>query len=217
VGSRGDDRVNGTAGPDVIFSRWDDQTLRGLGGDDLMCGHSDMYGGLGDDRMAVRSEQAFLDMSVLSGGPGSDEIHRLEAVTDDPHFELFTIGGPGSDRLYGGRNLDSLHGGSGRDRIFGSGMTDELHGGTGRDYLVGGGASDLLRGYSGNDRLVGRARNDELRGGRGDDVARGGPGDDAVHGSPGDDTLWGGVGADLAAGGVGMDFCRAEAREDCEL
>lgn len=68
--------VVGTAGRDVIFSRWDDQFLHGLGGDDLLCGHAGIRGGPGDDRMRVRSEPAFLDASSLYGGPGDDTILR---------------------------------------------------------------------------------------------------------------------------------------------
>jgi len=190
VGSRGETRVHGTAGRDVIFSRWDDQFIHGHGGDDLLCGHSSIYGGRGDDRMIVRSEKAFLDGSSLYGGPGNDTIHRGEAVADDPHFALDTHGGPGQDRLYGGPNLDELRGGAGRDRIFGFGMRDVIAGGRGPDFLVGGRAGDYLRG------------------GRGSDMARGGPGDDRIVA---------GAGADVARGGAGIDTCLQAEDVHCEL
>ena len=149
-------RVVGTAGPDVIFSRWDDQLIHGRGGDDLLCGHAGIFGGRGDDRMRVRSEQAFLDASSLYGGPGNDTIHRDEALDDDPHFANLTSGGLGHDRLYGSPNLDEILGGPGGDRIFGNGLRDEVKGGTGRDVVVGGRGRDDLSGNSGDDRLRGR-------------------------------------------------------------
>ena len=69
VGSGGETRVDGTAGPDVIVSRWDDQVIHGQGGNDLLCGHADIHGGPGNDRIRVQSEKAFLDASSLYGGP----------------------------------------------------------------------------------------------------------------------------------------------------
>lgn len=203
----GNTRVNGTAGPDVIFSRWDDQFIFGLGGNDLLCGHAEIHGGRGDDRMSVRSERAFLDASSLFGGPGNDIMHRDEALDDDPHFANETLGGPGHDRIFGSANLDELFGGPGRDRIFGKGLRDEIVGGGGPDLLVGGSHRDVLRGNTGADRLRGEGGNDLLRGAGGDDTARGGPGDDRILG---------GDGVDVAFGGLDVDRCVAE-QEDCEL
>lgn len=211
VGSRpsgeGNTRVVGTAGPDVIFSRWDDQFIYGRGGNDLLCGHASIFGGRGDDRMRVRSEKAFLDASILNGGPGNDTIHRAEALDDDPHFANLTRGGPGRDRLYGSRNLDELLGGPGPDRIFGKGLSDVVRGGRGPDLLVGGHGRDDLRGNAGADRLRGQAGKDDLRGGPGNDLARGGAGDDRIRGDDGED---------VAFGGLDVDWCVAE-EAHCEL
>lgn len=206
VGHHGQDRINGTPGPDVIFSRWDGQELHGLGGDDLLCGHASMHGGRGDDRMSVRGEKAFLDMSELHGGPGDDEIHRHEVRADDAHFALLTFGGAGDDRLYGGPNLDEIDGGPGNDRIYGRRMHDRLAGRRGDDVLVGGGVGDTLYGNSGNDRLRGERGGDHISGGAGNDLARGGRGDEFILG---------GSGLDVAYGGVGFDRCRAE-ESTCE-
>jgi Ca2+-binding RTX toxin-like protein len=203
----GETRVIGTAGPDVIFSRWDDQFIFGRGGDDLLCGHAEIHGGPGDDRLSVRSEKAFLDASSLYGGPGNDIIHRDEALDEDPHFANGTYGGPGRDRLFGSANLDDLLGGPGPDRIFGNGLHDEVYGGRGSDIVVGGLGFDALRGGPGADRLRGEVGNDGLHGGSGNDLARGGVGDDEISG---------GDGVDVAYGGPDVDSCQAETVR-CEL
>ncbi len=208
VGSSGDRRVDGTDGPDVIYSQWDDQAIHGLGGDDLLCGHSSIFGGQGDDRISVHSEPAFLDYSALHGGPGDDVLRRDEKLSDDPHFELDSFGGRGHDRLYGGPNLDRLEGGPGRDLVFGRGLPDHLAGGPGADLLDGGAFRDQLHGHAGDDLLRGAGRDDDLRGGPGSDVARGGPGNDRI---------WGGDGADVAHGGPDVDTCREVETGHCEL
>ena len=207
VGGPGALRVEGTAGRDVIFSRWEGTVLYGRGGNDLLCGGSDIHGGEGNDRMTIHSAGPTLIQSALFGGPGNDEIHRQEVVTDDPHFWLPTSGGEGDDRLFGGLNLDHLRGGPGRDRVFGSDMQDRLLGGPGNDFMVGGWARDRLKGGPGDDRLLGKRSKDRLRGGLGDDVARGGPGDDRIRGLDGED---------VAHGGTGFDWCDAEREWRCE-
>ena len=109
TGTRGDDRLRGTAERDVICALAGDDFVNGRGGNDLICGSDsgdDIFGGRGDDR-------------ILGGG----------AVDD-------LRGGAGNDRLRGGAYDDYLYGGFGHDRLFGEGdklRQDGVYG----DRLIG--------------------------------------------------------------------------------
>ena len=216
VGAPGVARVVGTAGPDVIFSRWDDQVIHGGRGRDVLCGQSDISGGRGDDLMQVRSERAFLDASSVRGGPGDDFIRRSEALDPDPHFANLTFGGPGNDSIVGSPNLDEIHAGPGRDRVSGLGLHDAIYGGRGADTVAGNEGDDLLWGGDGDDLLKGHPGEDTLWGQNGDDDLRGRSGDDLGRGGPGDDQISGHDGMDEAVGGLDVDWCVAEVA-DCEV
>ena len=81
-------------------------------------------------------------------------------------------GGPGHDRIFGGRVGDSLFGGPGRDRLFGRRGSDLLNGGPGADRLFGGPAGDILFGGAGRDRHNGGPGRDLCGGGGGRDRQR---------------------------------------------
>jgi Ca2+-binding RTX toxin-like protein len=210
-----DSSVRGTAGPDVmvVLGRTD---ARGLGGDDLICGGGYIFGGAGDDRLSMRGDTSGeLSFTIVFGGPGNDEVHRDEPLTDDPHFLLESYGGPGNDLLFGGANADKLAGGPGTDRADGRASVDWLFGGDGPDQLVGGFRNDTLTGGPGADRMRGEAGEDDFRGGDGNDLIHGGDGDDFALGERGNDRILGQAGIDTVDGGPGADDCWAEEVTRC--
>ena len=130
--------VTGTPGRDVIVVRADANVNAG-GRNDLICGHGDLRGAAGDDRISMRGHpNGELNFVQAFGGPGDDEIHRDEPRTSDPHFFIHSYGGPGDDELFGGPNPDVLVGGPGNDHVLGHGLNGVLVGGPGIDNFVGG-------------------------------------------------------------------------------
>jgi Ca2+-binding RTX toxin-like protein len=137
-------------------------------------------------------------------------------------------GGPGDDRIVGGR---------GSQRFFPSLGDDEYLGGSSRDYLdwdssrlpvsvdlslttpqatnwgmdsfkgiefvEGSDFDDFLRGSEGDDFLGGRGGDDQIYGGGGDDFVNGSSGNNVVEGGDGDDEV---KGAGLLSGGEGNDL-----------
>jgi hypothetical protein len=122
-------------------------------------------------------------------------ICRVGGTSDTRQFLRFRLGG-GSDRLSVSRAQGLLgfadaDGGPGNDRLTGGRRSDRLAGGPGTDRLDGGSGEDLLQGGPGADRLAG---------GRGDDRLQDGAGRDALFGGPGADVLEGGDGGGLPSG-----------------
>jgi Ca2+-binding RTX toxin-like protein len=114
VGTRGDDRIEGTRGADVIVARGGDDRIEADRGDDVICA------GRGDDR--------------VEGDDGDDEIDagRGDDRVDGGEGDDTIDGGRGDDRLDGGDGEDSVDGGRGDDRLDGDGR-DQLDGGPGDD------------------------------------------------------------------------------------
>lgn len=204
----------GTAGDDVIYVTGTAE-VRGLGGNDLICGPTtapaatggQWFGGEGNDTLTSTS-------ASLTGGEGSDTLTGAAGTLD---------GGAGNDVL-NGTGATTLTGGDGDDSLTGTGGT--LDGGAGNDVLTGNGATALtggdgddtlasttatLDGGAGNDRLSGGGKT--LDGGAGNDQVRGGDGENTVLGGAGDDQLWGGTGADVLDGGDGIDTIHASGRD----
>ena len=65
------------------------------------------------------------------------------------------FGGDGSDKLFGGKDNDTLNGGGWHDKLWGDSGDDTLSGARGDDKLYGGMGANLLRGDDGNDELFG--------------------------------------------------------------
>ncbi|MEX0340669.1 MAG: calcium-binding protein [Arenibacterium sp.] len=143
-----------------------DDTLRGVGGNDLILGLD------GDDKISGQGGN-----DKLRGGLGDDEL----------------IGGTGRDALRGGEGQDNLKGGGGNDGLGGGEGADRLNGGDGNDIVSGGAGNDRLNGAAGDDLLKGGLGDDTLNGGAGDDVfqfVRSRSGDDTIEGfSASDDSL----------------------------
>lgn len=143
--------VSGGAGDDVLDVRGQGGGASGGEGDDVVTAEGGR-GGPGDDVLRVLSGE---------GGAGDDLLRCLRGAF------CALNGGPGNDRLTGGRAEDQLSGQAGRDLLQGRGAKDTLVGGLGNDRLFGGGAADVLRGGPGVDLLAAR----ELRS-RGERAAR---------------------------------------------
>lgn len=152
VGTRGDDRIDGTPQDDVIVGRGGRDVIFAAAGDDLVCGDdgSDVIdAGAGDDRASGATGPDF-----ITGVDGDDEIRGGSGE------DVLNFGDEenGDDVVIGGEGDDDLHAGVGRDRLFGNGGDDTLYegevdaplvdlfsGGIGID-LCWAGAEDVVRG-----------------------------------------------------------------------
>ena len=118
LGGDGDDRIVGTARPDVLCGQGGADTIHGRGGHDTILagrGRDFVTGGAGDD--------------VLEGGGGGDRID----------------GGPGDDHIDGGSGSDALWGRSGNDMFFiWDGYRDWVDGGPGRDQAFVNDSFDVI-------------------------------------------------------------------------
>jgi Ca2+-binding RTX toxin-like protein len=110
IGSGGDDRLNGTPGPDLMVGRSGNDELRGLEGRDVICG------GPGRD--------------IVRGGPGADNL------AGDAGRDVI-IAGRGRDTMDGGDDLDVMYGEGGVDVIRGGPGDDACFGGAGADTIAG--------------------------------------------------------------------------------
>lgn len=99
----------------------------------------------------IRLERpGFVAIEAVAGGSADDVL--LGAC--------MTVGGPGDDRLAGGKEGDLLLGGPGNDELDGREGPDTLNGGPGNDVLRGGRGADALAGTQGNDSSFGDAGGD---------------------------------------------------------
>lgn len=94
----------------------------------------------------------------VNGGGGDDAV----VLSKDIPVSATLRGGPGNDRLIGGKEADKLVGGAGDDLLVGRLGADRLYGGPGRDRLLGNAGPDVLRGGPGRDELFGGAGRDRV-------------------------------------------------------
>jgi Ca2+-binding RTX toxin-like protein len=200
VGTNGDDDIDGTALPDVVFLGAGDDTFRGHLGDDVVCG------GDGDDQLFGNAGNDSLD-----GDAGRD---RIWGEADDDHVR----GGTGNDLLRGGDGNDLIRGAGGGDLVVESAGDDQATGGKGKDVLsyrdattsitvqwasgqVNGAGNDLVGHF---ERFVGSPQADVINGSSGFDDLAGGGGDDRVYGFGDRDLLR--ISSGQARGGAGNDL-----------
>ncbi len=115
-----------------------------LGGNDIVTGgyRATICSGAGPDRVIPE-----LGPAQVYSGPGNDLVRLSDLGTRGVN------GGPGDDRIYGGKRPDRLLGADGNDLILGGGRDDRIFGGPGRDRLYGQGGRDWLFGGPGSDLL----------------------------------------------------------------
>ena len=148
--------VLGTEGDDLISLPGDETdggfpfdriTVRGLGGNDIIrvaATNSDIFGGDGDDRIDISSDDPNYSFAAAGsdafGGAGNDTLSAT-LFSSDP-VDLF--GGDGDD-IIDGRRIENgrLEGGAGNDTIL-----------TGQADQVGAGYSVRADGGAGDDRLI---------------------------------------------------------------
>ena len=90
---------------------------------------------------------------VVLGLAGNDRLYADDPAGPEQGNTL--DGGPGDDRLYGGRAEDTLDGGAGADALFGGASGDVLIGGPGRDRIEGQGGGDVVRAVDGRRDSIG--------------------------------------------------------------
>ncbi|MHA7875977.1 calcium-binding protein [Roseivivax sp.] len=137
AGSDDADALTGTEFTDHLDGGAGQDTLLGLGGDDVLQGQEDadqIEGGAGQDTL-----HGGAGCDLLSGGSGDDAL----------------FGHDGQDTLEGGAGADELQGGLGDDLLSGGSGDDALHGREGADVLSGGQGADTLFGGAGDDLLAG--------------------------------------------------------------
>ena len=170
IGTDASETLTGTEEPDFICGRLGDDTIFGLGDDDVI---------LGDDATFFGNANAPGGADVIDAGAGNDQV----------------LAGPGNDSVNGGSGEDFLalavgndtgQGGLGDDSVIGGFGNDTMVGGPGDDVLAGGPGDDLVNGGPGDDFLDGDFPPDD-NGNAGPDPA------------PNTDRCIGAAGFDLAA------------------
>ena len=217
IGSRQNDRMNGSNGANQ---------LRGEGGNDTLIGGAGadtLDGGAGSDWTNYTGNGAVrVDLgrsSAQSTAHGTDKLISVENVST----------GNGNDRLAGSGAANEFLGNGGSDTLLGAGGNDLLNGGAGNDLIDGGAGRDTIvftgnaaakvnlsltggqnTGY-GTDKIVrvenvtGGNGNDALSGNGAANVLSGRGGNDRLLGGGGNDSLDGGTGNDTLEGGAGTD------------
>ena len=140
VAKPGVERIEGTAGDDVIVGGDGRQSIDGGDGDDRICGKGGndvIDGSAGDDRLSGGRGEDFIfgedGDDLILGGPGPDFL----AISEEEK---------GDDEVFGGPGNDTIAAGAGEDRMFGESGDDHLTEGEADSPLV-----DLFSGGRGTD------------------------------------------------------------------
>jgi len=234
------DRLNGSAGNDIIEGRGGSDILSGGAGDDTLYGGTQIAAATAIATGDLANTSSGLKGDWLAGGTGDDTL----------------VGGIGNDVLMGGANSDLLISGAGNDDIMGdadwvathlnwsvtdtvnngryffpangnlqptTGAADVIYAGDGVDHVWGNFGNDVIFGEGGADKLQGNAGNDTILGGTGDDLIYGEgqltdtAGSDYLDGGEGIDTLYGGAGDDILVGGKENDTLNGGTGQDTYL
>ncbi|MCR5662200.1 MAG: hypothetical protein K6G50_08740 [bacterium] len=162
TGGKGNDRITGGSGNDIIIDNYDSNVIDGGSGDDLL---------------------------MANGNSSKNWFARTWDSLWGEHPNNVVRGGEGNDYIEGGFGNDTISGGAGDDYIYGLSGNDTISGGDGHDYIDGGKGNDTISGGAGTDNLFGGLGDDTISGGDGDDVIAGGKGKDTISGDAGADHI----------------------------
>jgi Ca2+-binding RTX toxin-like protein len=201
------DGVIGGSGDDTIGATYQDSTLRGGGGNDLLSG------GTARDT----ADYSYLSTSFTGTLDRAGTATVVAAVGDTDRLVSIEnlAGGSAGDLLVGDGTSNSLVGNGGDDTLRGMGGVDTLFGGAGidtADYSYATTGMTVTLDSTGTVTALVTATDPDillsiegLVGGSGDDIFFGDGWDNRLSGGAGNDTLWGGAGADTLTGGDGAD------------
>lgn len=186
-GLRGNDRIDGGAGFDIVGYERDmefggalgavvnlalGRATDGWGNTDRLTGIEGAIGGFGRDSFTGDGADNYFSggggQDVFRGGGGRDIV---DFYRDDVQFGAVVNLARSSDQVrndgYGNTEtlvgIEDLWGTRLGDSLTGNGGANGLFGDVGNDTLVGGGGSDTLEGGAGSDRLTGGAGADSFR------------------------------------------------------
>ena len=228
----GTDRIDGTAGDDLLQDVAGHQLIAGGAGIDTLDAAAAAQNGL---RIQALShwQQTQVELSrdygfaIAQNGAMSVAAYSIQDTTmsatgadtiaPGDHYDAFNTLGVAGALLNGDIvvEIEAISGSNQDDFFFGRDHDDHFIGAAGNDNLVGNEGNDTLDGGEGADKLTGAAGADDLSGGDGNDVLNGGDGDDVLDGGAGDDKLAGGDGDDTLRGGSGNN--RLKGGEDHDL
>jgi uncharacterized delta-60 repeat protein len=173
------DRINGTAGADVLTGGDGHDTINGMLGNDTLdgaIGNDSLLGGSGNDTLRGGEGNDTLDGGAgsdrMSGGVG-DDVYVVDGVGD----VIVEMAEEGTDTVRTTRTTYTLV--THLENLVYTGSS--AFSGTGNavgNVITGAGSADRLLGLAGDDTLNGAAGNDSLTGGAGADVLTGGAGAD---------------------------------------
>jgi len=204
-GTNQSDYFLGSVLPDTILSFLGDDTVFGLGENDVILteegrdeangnqGNDSIEGGSGDDSL-----RGGKDLDLLRGDSGDDSLF---GDRDNDILE----GGAGNDTIFGGKDNDLILGNGEEDSLMGDRGNDTVSGNDGNDTIHGATGDDILSGNEGGDLITGESGTDIIDGGTGDDSLFGGQDNDSLFGDEGNDFVSGDFGADTLEGGEGQD------------
>ncbi len=229
-GTNASETLVGYFGDNVMIGGLGNDTLTGLGGQDVYVYRSgDGVDTIDHRKSANPSENDTLrlgpdiDIENLSATRNGDELHLALGGSDGVNLTKWFAPDQHAEHAPTHFDIEFGDGGLFELRTEGDGIGEEtselivatsigstLEGAGGNDVLVAfdtpaTGAGNVLVGGDGSDILFGKAGADELTGGRGDDKLEGGTGNDLLIGGSGADSLNGGDDNDQLMGGLGAD------------
>ena len=156
------------------------------------------------------------ETALLLRMPDGTIRYRATNSVDPPGINGQSVynGVPGTDRIWGGNDNDTMMGNDAADNIQGAGGDDVAIGGLGNDIIIDSGGADVPKGGPGNDALDGGIGDDVVMGGDGSDFMNGGANDNETFSGNGNDFVIAGQGADAVFGDSGDDWIEGGSGQD---
>ncbi|MCX7012634.1 MAG: calcium-binding protein [Candidatus Sumerlaeota bacterium] len=214
-GNSGNDTLIGSAGPDTLTITYQNDSVAGGDGDDLLILNPNAFNALVDIRPTIGAAGdgniGYLFSGNFTTGTQSwnDTIAGIERfILNGGGFNDTTDATMGDTLDISGVSLPAamtVNGNNGRDSIVGSAIGDVLNGNNQNDTILGGDGNDTISGGSQDDLVDGQSGNDSVDGGADADQVLGGAGDDTLDGNTGNDAVLGGADNDLYIGLSGVN------------